>query len=681
MNKKVKLTTSEEAINLRSEAGQSLKSTDPLFHYINGVVNKVTGEIEATNAGKLSFESMSKTDAKAVADIMSKLKTAESVKGFNESLNSVASKVCEKLISGEGAFVVPGEWTKLFNPIVKDIQNTRNKVANDRISSEAKEYTLGFLGRTLHNCVKSELIRSYESASCNPAMTLSGEAMGNLGSAREFRLLETAVQYGNTVRVVFNKIAPTEVYADTIDIPYTKVDTFVLFEEGGEEKRVNVLEYYTDPAMMQKVGKYLDGSQEIEVTTDQITSNNGLIDLTKSPWSMKKSNEEAMITSLVITKVKVQNSEGGEKTVDLTKSNSADDAYLLRAGAISLFKTIKVPKNDDQTMEDFQFGIAGEARFNEKVLHLAFTNSKLKAVYFQTYQANDMYNRSISFDTVQEVMNFTIKHTHRVDLTYNPRMIQIYNKAARTNLMNNLIARSSENISHHKEQNWFDEKDRQFARMKKIDAELQAAGKVGAFNSHPYAEETVEATYYEGQEFMSTVKSKIAYKLNKLYFAIRQKINNKSGFAFASIIAPELQSYLTNVAPVIQKQPTDTTVAGLFSGLPVDSPVMTYALESGDTANGALRGIAVSSDKLTDAKKMEIIPLIQDPNLVNFTHVEMPTIVYSNNEIRPLRGRGINVHIEALYDTFAINPTLCQLNIEKIMEREIARVQPVAVDK
>lgn len=660
-----------------------MSSTDPLYAYLNNTMAKVTEDSLKRSAGKIAGEgaSMSSTDANALAEIIKAIKVTDSVKGYNNSLQKVANDVYNKMISGESPISqVPSYFETMFKPLVDDIKATTALKPTDAIAAENAQFKLGFLQQSLINSIKSEIIATQEAITRNPAIVIGAEnAIGNLGTAREFRLLETAVQYGNTVRVVFNKITPTEVYQDTIDIPFTREDTFVIWtDENGDEQRTNVLDYYTSPETMRKVANYMDGKRDIVIKDTDVSTNLGMIDLYQAPWSLPK--DEAMVTQMYIAGVKVEDSNNAAVEVDLlsTKMSSDDDAYLLRAGDFNFFKKIKINKADESGKEDFVLSFAGRVDFSGRKLNIAFANPKIKEVKFRIFMANDMYNRSITFDKQQEVKNFTIKHIHRIDLVYNPRMIQIFNKIARTNLMNNLIARGSENISHHKELNYFDTLKEKFDAFHNIYDELTTAGDLVNLRKLAYLEETVNASYYQGQDFNTIIRGKIAVGLNQSYYGIKQRINNKAGFAYTSIIAPKLQSYLTNVIPVIRKEPIDTTVQGLFAGMPVDSPVISYSLENGDTPNGGLRGIAVASDKMWDFENMYIVPLIQDPNLINIMHVEMPTLIYSNNEIRPLRGRGINVHTEALFDTFAINPTLAKVTITNLMKAEVVQVQPVA---
>lgn len=659
-------------MNQRTSINLNKLGTPGRDAYFDKVVKGIISDRMNANKGKVAGgEAANMSNPRynqQMLDLCSRIPTKANEQDYNEEI----AKFAKRIVSG-GEAGVPSELTRMITPLKEELATAASLVETDAATTHVKKVRMAAAESAMVHIVKSELAATLSSfMRTNPmGMMAGGEAGYSLATMRPFQLLETAIQYKNTVKVVYNKLIDTEVFTDRINVQYLRQKWFIVYKDAdGKEVKRNIVDHYNNMENVKELRSLMKNAKTVEIPVAAGVKGEGFADgqFNLVAMGIYAANENLAPQAKVVAAYLNEGGAQGEKVdIKSMNMNSAPDAHIMNDGKISIrFGYVKDGENKSAA-------IHGEINFNDLEGSI-LASPDIYSVVVEFTASNEMYQRSYTIDTITEKENFQIDYTERIDFSYNPRVNQIFNAALGSDVMAQLIAKGSENVSHSKEQcvfDLFDETSTNLSNGLKDVSEQEA-------KSVLYVEEDIEATYYAGVPMNDTIKTKITNGLNNIYQTLTAKVNPNGGIGFGALIAPQLVSYLTAVTPVIAKEAIDTTIPGTFAGSPIDSPVLSFSLDT--NGMGGLRGIAVKSDKLTGTD-ITLIPQIPDPNMKNFVLAEQPVLIYSNNEIRNRENLvAPNIHLEAPFSAWAVTPSMAKATISKIGVQEIMPVRTVGND-
>ena len=590
-------------------------------------------------------------------------------KESEQAYNNEIGKLADRIIAG-GEAGVPKELEIIMAPLKDEIATAKALRPNDIAGEHVRNIRIATGENALKNIVKSELISTMSAyMKTNPlaGFMAGGEAGYSLATMRPFQLLETAIQYKNTVKVIYNKLIDTEVFTDRINVQYLRQQWFISYKDAdGVEVKKSTVDHYNNMQSVRNLQAIMQNKKvvKVPVTTSGTGYSNGFFDLVKMGVYAKTENlaPEARVTAVYLTGA--DNTEGTKIDLSSLNQSSSAHAHVINDGSIGLEFVYEVSNVEQRG------SVQGTINFND-LSGSILASAGIFSVEIEFLGSNEMYQRSFKMDTVTSKDNFQISYTERIDFSYNPRVNQIFNAALGSDVMAQLLAKGSEHVIHSKEQKTFDLFDNTVTTMRATLARVDAEKKKQVL----FCEKTVDASYFVGVPMLDTLKTKITTGLNTLYHDFIAKVNPNSGIGFGCLIAPQLMAYLTAVTPVIAKESIDTTIPGTFAGSVVDSPVVSFSLDS--TGQGGLRGIAVKSDKLTGTN-ITMVPQMLDPNMKNFVLAEQPVLIYSNNEIRNRENVvAPNIHLEAPFTPWSITPSIAYASVSNLGAQEIIPVKSI----
>lgn len=639
--------------------------------YFDKVVKGIVTERMNANKGKVTGGESGYTFNPRYNEQMLQLCSRIPNKSNEQEYNEEIGKFAKRIIAG-GEAGVPQELTRMIAPLKDELVTATGLQVTDAASAHVKQLRMAHAESAMVHLVRTELAATLSSyMRANPMGAIAGgEAGYSLSTMRPFQLLETAIQYKNTVKVVYNKLIDTEVFTDRINVQYLRQKWFIVYKDtNGKEVKRNVVDHYNNMESIRDLRNVMKNSKIVEIPVTGVGTGyeDGHFNLV-AMGHYNASENLAPQTSVVAVYLKDENGGKGAK-VDMRglTTSSAPNAHIMNDGKIDIRCTYEVEGITKSA------SVQGSINFND-LEGTVLASPAIYSVELDFTASNEMYQRSYTMDTITEKENYQISYTERIDFSYNPRINQIFNAALGSDVMAQLIAKGSENVSHSKEQETF---DLFAATTEKLSTAMKD---VSAFDAKSllYVEKDIEATYYAGVPMNDTIKMKITNGLNQIYQDLTAKVNPNGGIGFGALVAPQLISYLTAVTPVISKEAIDTTIPGTFAGSSVDSPVLSFSLDT--NGMGGLRGVAVKSDKLTGTD-ITIIPQLPDANMKGFVLAEQPVLIYSNNEIRNRDNLvAPNIHLEAPFSAWAITPSMAKATISKIGVQEIIPVRTVGND-
>ncbi|MGL5718125.1 MAG: hypothetical protein ACRCX2_34290 [Paraclostridium sp.] len=482
-----------------------------------------------------------------------------------------------------------------------------------------------------------------------------GENMYTIAGIKPYQIQETAVQYLNTVRPIYNKLIEMK-QTEVSTIPYTKRETFIVYKDDkGVEHKKNVVDAFNDLKFIkEEISGYIN--KEVVVAIDPATLGaGGSYDLVaEGHYTISDTLHPVMsIKSITVD---------GTKLVP-EKESLSGDAHSYTDSRFSL--TLKNPAGTVTAT------VAGEVDFKNKKMTL-LVSAGVTEVEALFKSSNENYERSVGFTEEYTKMPITIDKTFRANITFNPTSAKLFFTLMNVDGIATLVARAHETIQHVKDSEYlsmiFNSRDTLAARFAAINASgLSPEQKKEAIKALRYYEADVDVSYMTGYSPILAPKEKLAQAMNTMYQSFIAKLNPRKGFGMGLIINPVDLAMLTGVTPVIGEQAPDTAVPGQFGSTEISSPVYSFSLDA--AGQGGLRAIAVKSDKLFDDAPMTALPMIEDPNMIPFIGYELYSNVFNNNEIRnPDALHMPNIHVENSFGFFPIVPTVAKITTKNFMK-------------